>query len=51
MKDYNNPKDRPKPEDREIEDLKKDEVNGRRTPKKKNKDYERKYGDKYDNWN
>jgi hypothetical protein len=33
----------------EIEDLKKDDVKGKRKEKKKNKDYIRKYGD--DDWN
>ena len=34
-----------------IKDLSKDEINGKRNPKKNKKDYDRKYSDAYDQWN
>jgi hypothetical protein len=45
--------DKPKPrlQEVEIKDLQKDEVQGKRNPKKKDKDYQKKYGDREDNWN
>jgi len=49
MKD-NFSKANPKSDEREIKIPDKEEVQGKRTPKKKNKDYERKYGDKYQDW-
>lgn len=44
-------KDNRKPDEREIKIPDKGEVQGKRNPKRKDKDYERKYGDKYEEWN
>lgn len=44
-------KDKPNPNDPVIDEPTKEDVRGKRNPKKKNKDYDKKYGDKYDNWN
>jgi hypothetical protein len=51
MKRDNFSKDKPNQTEPEIEIPSKDEVNGRRKPKKKNKDYEKKYGDDERFWN
>ena len=38
-------------EEREVEIPSKDEVRGHRNAKKRKKEYEKKYGSDYDNWN
>jgi hypothetical protein len=49
MKDFS--KDKQRPNEPIIEDLKKEDLKGKRNPKKKDKDYEKKYGRDVDNWN
>ncbi len=38
-------------EEREIKDPQKDDFNGKRKMKRKDKDYEKKYGDREERWN
>ena len=47
----NNPNTKPTREpEREIKDLSKDELNGKRTPKKRKKEYDTKNSDDYGHW-
>ena len=48
---FSDNKPKPRPQEIEIKDLQKDEVRGKRNPKKKDKDYQKKYGDREENWN
>ena len=44
-------KDKSRPNDPDvIEEPTKEDIKGKRNPKKKNKDYEKKYGYKYSDW-
>jgi hypothetical protein len=50
-KDYHKENNNNALSDREVKDLQKDEVNGKRRKKRKDKDYEKKYGEREDSWN
>lgn len=52
MSPDNKKKERPSEEPEDIvQEPSKEDVKGRRNPKKKDKDYERKYGSREDSWN